>query len=108
MVFGHVHSGEDLEAGPEHAGEVTFQCLDIPLEELVEVVGEREVWASLLKVLPLRPSPTDRLKKMNRKPCIGFGALYNVILYVRSKVHMGSTMCETISCYRNKDLEAIV
>ncbi|KAK0145689.1 hypothetical protein N1851_015411 [Merluccius polli] len=29
----------------------------IPQEELDEVAGEREVWASLLRLLPPRPNP---------------------------------------------------
>ncbi|TWW61064.1 hypothetical protein D4764_05G0011540 [Takifugu flavidus] len=31
--------------------------LGIPLDELEEVAGEREVWASLLRLLPPRPDP---------------------------------------------------
>ncbi|KAI3363449.1 hypothetical protein L3Q82_012064 [Scortum barcoo] len=39
-----------------------------PLEELEEVSGVREVWASLLRLLPPRPGPwTKRMKKKKMK-----------------------------------------
>ena len=31
---------------------LTWECLGIPPEELNEVAGEREVWGSLLRLLP--------------------------------------------------------
>ncbi|KAK0132400.1 Craniofacial development protein 2 [Merluccius polli] len=36
---------------------LAWERLGIPQEELDEVAGEREVWASLLRLLPLRPDP---------------------------------------------------
>ncbi|KAK0134423.1 hypothetical protein N1851_030009 [Merluccius polli] len=36
---------------------LAWECLGIPQEELDEVAGEREVWASLLRLLPPRPDP---------------------------------------------------
>ncbi|KAI3355289.1 hypothetical protein L3Q82_018144 [Scortum barcoo] len=51
-------SGED----PGHAGETMSlgwpgNASESPLEELEEVSGVREVWASLLRLLPPRPGP---------------------------------------------------
>ncbi|TWW76551.1 hypothetical protein D4764_13G0012130 [Takifugu flavidus] len=34
---------------------LAWERLGVPLEELMKVAGERAVWASLLKLLPLRP-----------------------------------------------------
>ena len=52
-----VDPGED----PGHAGEtmsrLAWERLGIPQEELDEVAREREVWASLLRLLPPRPDP---------------------------------------------------
>ncbi|TWW61049.1 hypothetical protein D4764_05G0011390 [Takifugu flavidus] len=36
---------------------LVWECLGIPPDELEEVAGEREVWASLLRLLPPRPDP---------------------------------------------------
>ncbi|KAK0142203.1 hypothetical protein N1851_020089 [Merluccius polli] len=36
---------------------LAWEHLGIPQEELDEVAGEREVWASLLRLLPPRPDP---------------------------------------------------
>ena len=36
---------------------LSWERLGIPPEELVEVAGERTVWASLLRILPPRPGP---------------------------------------------------
>ncbi|KAK3528884.1 hypothetical protein QTP70_012076 [Hemibagrus guttatus] len=39
----------------DYASRLAWECLGVPLEELEEVSGEREVWASLLRLLPPRP-----------------------------------------------------
>uniref|UniRef100_A0A8C5E5T7 THAP-type domain-containing protein n=1 Tax=Gouania willdenowi TaxID=441366 RepID=A0A8C5E5T7_GOUWI len=39
----------------DHVSRVAWERLGIPLKELEEVAGEREVWASLLRKLPPRP-----------------------------------------------------
>ncbi|KAK3534690.1 hypothetical protein QTP86_020345 [Hemibagrus guttatus] len=39
----------------DYVSRLTWECLGIPPEELEEVSGEREVWASLLRLLPPRP-----------------------------------------------------
>lgn len=36
---------------------LTWERLGVPSEELMEVAGERTVWASLLRLLPPRPGP---------------------------------------------------
>ena len=41
----------------DYVTRLAWECLGILPEELEEVPGEREVWASLLRQLPLRPSP---------------------------------------------------
>ncbi|KAK3518183.1 hypothetical protein QTP70_033879 [Hemibagrus guttatus] len=41
----------------DYVSRLTRERLGIPPEELEEVSGEREVWASLLRLLPPRPSP---------------------------------------------------
>ncbi|TWW81813.1 hypothetical protein D4764_01G0016280 [Takifugu flavidus] len=38
---------------------LVWERLGIPPDELEEVAGEREVWASLLRLLPRRPDPED-------------------------------------------------
>jgi len=44
-------TGED----PGHVGETT--CLGWPGNALEEVAGDRDIWVSLLKLLPPRPDP---------------------------------------------------
>ncbi|KAI3360205.1 hypothetical protein L3Q82_014514 [Scortum barcoo] len=57
------HREEALGEDPGHAGEtmslgwLAWECLGVPPEELEEVSGVREVWASLLRLLPPRPGP---------------------------------------------------
>ncbi|GAA6082711.1 uncharacterized protein LOC111191400, partial [Tachysurus ichikawai] len=41
----------------DYVSRLAWERLGIPPEELEEVSGEREVWASLLRLLPPRPSP---------------------------------------------------
>jgi len=41
----------------DYVSQLAWERLRIPPEELEEVAGEREVWASLLKLLPPRPDP---------------------------------------------------
>ncbi|TWW68536.1 hypothetical protein D4764_19G0003340 [Takifugu flavidus] len=39
----------------DYISRLAWEQLGVPPEELKEVVGERAVWASLLKLLPPRP-----------------------------------------------------
>jgi len=41
----------------DYVSRLAWERLGVPQEELVEVAGEREVWASLLRLLPPRPDP---------------------------------------------------
>ena len=41
----------------DYVSRLAWERLGIPREELDEVAGEREVWASLLRLLPPRPDP---------------------------------------------------
>ncbi|KAI3363541.1 hypothetical protein L3Q82_012143 [Scortum barcoo] len=41
----------------DYVSRLAWERLGIPLEELEEVSGVREVWASLLRLLPPRPGP---------------------------------------------------
>ncbi|KAK0143194.1 Craniofacial development protein 2 [Merluccius polli] len=41
----------------DYVSRLAWEHLGIPQEELAEVAGEREVWASLLRLLPPRPDP---------------------------------------------------
>ncbi|KAK0145331.1 putative uncharacterized transposon-derived protein F52C9.6 [Merluccius polli] len=41
----------------DYVSRLAWEHLGIPQEELDEVAGEREVWASLLRLLPPRPDP---------------------------------------------------
>ena len=57
---GHVQLAGGLEVDPEHAGGITYllwpgKRLRVPQEELESVAGERDVWYSLLSLLPLQP-----------------------------------------------------
>ncbi|KAI3377437.1 hypothetical protein L3Q82_008415 [Scortum barcoo] len=69
----HVPPGGGLGEDPGHAGEdyvsrLAWERLGVPPEELEEVSGVREVWASLLRLLPPRPGPGPRrMKKMKMK-----------------------------------------
>ena len=40
----------------DYVSRLAWERLGVPLEELEEVAGEREVWVSLLKLLPRDPS----------------------------------------------------
>lgn len=54
----HVPLGGGPKVDPEDTGQTMSQawyCLRILPEDLVEVSAEREIWASLLRLLPLRP-----------------------------------------------------
>ncbi|KAI3357885.1 hypothetical protein L3Q82_016265 [Scortum barcoo] len=58
----HVPPGGGLGEDPGHAGETMSlgwpgNASRVPPEELEEVSGVREVWASLLRLLPPRPGP---------------------------------------------------
>ncbi|KAK3531087.1 hypothetical protein QTP70_010370 [Hemibagrus guttatus] len=48
----------------DHVSRLAWERLEVPLEELEEVSGEREVWASLLRLLPRDPA-SDKRKTMN-------------------------------------------
>ena len=41
----------------DYVSRLAWERLGVPQEELVEVAGEREVWASLRRLLPPRPDP---------------------------------------------------
>ncbi|XP_077422693.1 uncharacterized protein LOC144052475 [Vanacampus margaritifer] len=41
----------------DYVSRLSWERLGVPSDELAEVAGEREVWASLLKLLPPRPDP---------------------------------------------------
>ncbi|KAK3506410.1 hypothetical protein QTP70_009330 [Hemibagrus guttatus] len=41
----------------DHVSRLAWERLGVPPEELEDVSGEREVWASLLRLLPPRPGP---------------------------------------------------
>ena len=47
----------------DYVSRLAWERLGVPLEELDEVAGEREVWASLLRLLPPRPDPTPDKRK---------------------------------------------
>lgn len=50
------------QISPRHAGEIfrlAWECLDVSLDKLEELVGDSEVSASLLRLLPLRPNFTE-------------------------------------------------
>ena len=44
----------------DYVSQLAWERLGVPREELDDVAGEREVWASLLKLLPPRPDPDQR------------------------------------------------
>ena len=41
----------------DYVSQLAWERLGVPQEELVEVAGEREVWASLVRLLPPRHDP---------------------------------------------------
>ncbi|KAL3973669.1 phosphorylated adapter RNA export protein [Sarotherodon galilaeus] len=41
----------------DYMSRLAWECLGVPPDKLEEVAGEREVWASLLGLLPPRPGP---------------------------------------------------
>jgi len=41
-----------------YVSRLAWERLGVPPEELEEVAGHRDVWVSLLKLLPPRPAPT--------------------------------------------------
>ncbi|TWW67376.1 hypothetical protein D4764_02G0004170 [Takifugu flavidus] len=41
----------------DYVSQLVWECLGIPPDDLEEVAGEREVWASLLRLLPRDPTP---------------------------------------------------
>ncbi|TWW55291.1 hypothetical protein D4764_09G0003400 [Takifugu flavidus] len=41
----------------DYVSQLAWERLGIPPDEVEEVAGEREVWASLLRLLPPRPDP---------------------------------------------------
>uniref|UniRef100_A0A3Q2GNP4 NACHT domain-containing protein n=1 Tax=Cyprinodon variegatus TaxID=28743 RepID=A0A3Q2GNP4_CYPVA len=49
--------GEVFQARPTGKSFLGWERLGIPLEELAQVAGERDVWTSLLKLIPPRPDP---------------------------------------------------
>ena len=54
----------------DYISQLTLEHLGVPLEELVEEVVERSTCISLLRVLPLRPSPDKQKKtKLNKMIC---------------------------------------
>ena len=65
-----------------HWEEAPGKTQDMLEEELEEVSGEREVWASLLRLLPPRPGP-DKRKKMH-----GWMAFAYVVVSVCLCEHM--------------------
>ncbi|KAI3366659.1 hypothetical protein L3Q82_009337, partial [Scortum barcoo] len=60
------HLGGGLGEDPgqrwrDYVSRLAWERLGVPPEELEEVSGVREVWASLLRLLPPRPSPRIKL-----------------------------------------------
>jgi len=41
----------------DYISQLAWECLGIPQNELESVAAEREVWVSLLGLLPLKPNP---------------------------------------------------
>ncbi|TWW64245.1 hypothetical protein D4764_03G0012530 [Takifugu flavidus] len=41
----------------DYVSRLAWECLGIPPDKLEKVAGEREVWASLLRLLPPQPDP---------------------------------------------------
>ncbi|KAI3369206.1 hypothetical protein L3Q82_007445 [Scortum barcoo] len=50
----------------DYVSQLAWERLGVPLEELEEVSGVREVWASLLRLLPPRPVARIKQMKMDR------------------------------------------
>ncbi|TWW54923.1 hypothetical protein D4764_0190400 [Takifugu flavidus] len=49
----------------DYVSRLAWERLGIPPDELEEVAGEREVWASLLRLLPPRPDPDKRKQEFD-------------------------------------------
>ncbi|KAI3354170.1 hypothetical protein L3Q82_018712 [Scortum barcoo] len=49
----------------DYVSQLAWERLGVPPEELEEVSGVREVWASLLRLLPPRPGPRIKRMKMD-------------------------------------------
>ncbi|KAI3372157.1 hypothetical protein L3Q82_007013 [Scortum barcoo] len=61
-------SGRPRTRWRNYVSRLAWERLGVPPEELEEVSGVREVWASLLRLLPPRPGPgPKRMKKMKMK-----------------------------------------
>ncbi|KAI3369117.1 hypothetical protein L3Q82_025441 [Scortum barcoo] len=72
-----------LEEDPGHAGETMplgwpGNASGSPLEELEEVSGVREVWASLLRLLPPRPGPGSSAFSLHCHHLLTFENVKNV------------------------------
>ncbi|KAK3553774.1 hypothetical protein QTP70_009300 [Hemibagrus guttatus] len=50
--LGHLPRGRARTRWRDYVSRLAWECLGVPPEELEEVSGEREVWASLLRLLP--------------------------------------------------------
>lgn len=48
-----VHQKEAAPGDAEEIFQLAWECFGVPREKLEEVSGKREVWTSLLRVLPL-------------------------------------------------------
>ncbi|KAI3356330.1 hypothetical protein L3Q82_017556, partial [Scortum barcoo] len=58
-------SGRPRTRWRDYVSRLAWERLGIPPEELEEVSGVREVWASLLRLLPPRPGPGPKRMKMD-------------------------------------------
>ena len=50
----------------DNVSRLAWERLGVPPEELEEVAGDRDVWVSLLKLLPPRPDPPEKRQIMDR------------------------------------------
>ncbi|TWW77405.1 hypothetical protein D4764_12G0007950 [Takifugu flavidus] len=60
LTYGHElweTPGKTQTRWRDYVSRLVWECLGITPDELEEVAGEREVWASLLRLLPPRPDP---------------------------------------------------
>lgn len=64
---------------------LAWECLRIPVEELANVAGEREVWTALLRLLPRNP---DKRKKTNNQTCLFYQYLFDSIYVVSNVFNM--------------------
>ncbi|KAI3356054.1 hypothetical protein L3Q82_017168 [Scortum barcoo] len=76
----HVPPGGSPWKDPGHAGETMSlgwpgNAYRVPPEELEEVSGVREVWTSLLRLLPRRPGPGS--KKLSKKQFSESGSIHS-------------------------------